>query len=678
MRSNESPGYPYNSAENQWFLKEFVSQLNGEGNWHWNEGRFDESIRCYTIAIERLHSQEEQYKDPYDFAMSYFYLAEANRAKGELHLRDHYYAMIKLCIDQCNVAGINYRTSGNFAAAITSHQNALKILDTTWPGNVHDRATIYAHLAQTSKAQENFQYYASIRLFIEQCNKDGIISRENGDFIAAIAFHEQALTAAIQNNLLDLALILYKFLSTNYRSLAEFHVVNERFALAADCHNRILQIYSLLSPQTYEPGMVSELSATLNKIRELNMQMGLSITHSSKVEASITSELIQEVEDRTVIAGTMHELIQEVEDRTVIADVMHELIQEVEDRAVIADVMHELIQEVEDRTVIAGTMRELIQEVEDRTVIAGAMHELIQEVEDRAVIADVMHELIQEVEDRAVIADVMHELIQEVEDNGQPIVSTLQLQSDKTSASVASEKAKTSKTKKKKKKTTSKPEEDSQESENILQASAKKDEIKTLNELAEEYLKANRFEEAIASFKKGLELNKALYPDGIHADIAYSSLYLGNAYLAKGDLENSISFYRKAFIVFELYHQNEAHADIMIASDKISFVYLKQHKFDEAVKYLSKIFAAQKALYETIIQPEISTLFKTIKYIYVAHNDMENGFISSIRALQIISQFPDHHLRKDIENEMAFLAVQIAMCYNLRPEILLKVISYTT
>ena len=492
---------------NPYQIADMVNYYNNQGHQHWANGFFSQAVDCYLKALEELNSQEDQYKNPYNFAMIYYYLAETYRLLGDSDSLNKYYLMIKGCVDQSNQDGFYYKENGDFVQAIACHQRAIDILSVTNTENLYDRSMSYSYIADVFKLQDSLNqqaHYSTIRAFINDLNNNGIIYRENENFAEAVEFYEQAIAAMIDNNIFDDALVVYNELFISYQKLAEINKLNGDLILAINCYNRIIEVNNLLSQ--HDSKIDKELSAINNNIVNINAQISSSLSRGAYLGSNP-----EEVESEDDIS----ELTQ---------DIIHTAAQE---GALINIVAKEFTDNALNDAIGLVVSKEVAREKEARDKAAAIAQQ--EEILSETVVDKYIDKIILDMVDFA-----------------------------------CSRKKQNHKKKNRDKIKAEKVKEAEKAKENHL-----KDQVKKLNDLAIECLKEGNFAQAIVFFTEGLKLNQIMYPNNIHADVADSYSYLGDAYLAKSAFTHSDQFYIKSKNIYEKLANQDG---IKIASDKLSLV----------------------------------------------------------------------------------------------------------
>ena len=390
-------------------------------------------------------------------------------------------------------------------------------------------------------------HYSTIRAFINDLNNNGIAYKENENFTEAVEFYEQAIAVMIDNNIFDDALVVYNELFISYQKLAEINKLNGDLILAINCYNRIIEVNNLLSQ--HDSKIDKELSVINDNIVNINAQISCSSSRGAYLESNPEeveseddiSELTQDIIHTAAQEGALINIVaKEFTDNTLNAAI---------DSVVSKEVARE--KEARDKTAAIAQQEETLSETVAEKFTDNALNAAI----DSVVSEEVARE--KEARDKAAAIAQQEETLSEAV--AEKFIDKMTDEMILDMFAFAYSRKKQNRKKKNRDKI-----EAEKAKENHL-----KDQVKELNDLASKCLKEGNFAQAIVFFTEGLKLNQIMYPNNMHADVADSYSYLGDAYLAKSAFTHSDQFYIKSKNIYEKLANQDG---IKIASDKLSLV----------------------------------------------------------------------------------------------------------
>jgi tetratricopeptide (TPR) repeat protein len=117
---------------------------------------------------------------------------------------------------------------------------------------------------------------------------------------------------------------------------------------------------------------------------------------------------------------------------------------------------------------------------------------------------------------------------------------------------------------------------------------------------------------ALPYYKEALEMQKALYPNQNHPDVASSLNNMGSVLNSLGDAKKALPYYEKALEMRKALYPNQNHPDVASSLNNMGYVLNSLGDAKKALPYFKEALEMQKALYPNQNHPDVANSLNNV------------------------------------------------------------------
>jgi len=156
-----------------------------------------------------------------------------------------------------------------------------------------------------------------------------------------------------------------------------------------------------------------------------------------------------------------------------------------------------------------------------------------------------------------------------------------------------------------------------------------------LNNIGSVYKKLSRYEEALESYFKSLEIKRKIYGTDEHSSIAYTLTNIGEVYLNLEKYEECLIYFERTLAICKNTFKTDEHSLISNTINRIGEVYFKIGKYEHAFINFQKSLSLMKSIYQNENHLDISKCLNNIGDCFLKQSKHKEAIENYYRSLMI-------------------------------------------